>query len=263
MPRGSAKPNRFVDPQVASNANANHRVSLLTQPADMPATQPASQPEQPGDLEGRNTMIEGRPVPTAQPEPIAPPPAGEPMQPMMPAAEPMPTTTEGGFQFEPPAVPTDVRVIKVPYQQLNDNGDMRYNIVIRPGDIIWVPNPVIGEYYMGGHVQRVGVYSLTARKITLKQAVVGAGMLDQLAIPQRTQIVRRLEGQDREVFTTVDLAKIFAGEQPDIYLKPEDNVMVGTNFVAPFIAAVRNGFRITYGFGFLYDRNYFDTNNNN
>ena len=112
------------------------------------------------------------------------------------------------------------------------------------------------------HVQRVGVYSLTARKITLKQAVIGAGMLDQLAIPQRTQIVRRLPGLDQEVFTSVDLAKIFAGESPDIYLKPDDEVMVGTNFVAPFIAAVRNGFRITYGFGFLYDRNYWDQNNN-
>jgi polysaccharide biosynthesis/export protein len=89
-------------------------------------------------------------------------------------------------------------------------------------------------------------------------AVVSAGMLDQVAIPQRTQIVRRLEGQDREFYAVVDLAKIFAGETPDVYLKPDDMVMVGTNFVAPFIAAVRNGFRITYGFGFLYDRNYFD-----
>ena len=34
--------------------------------------------------------------------------------------------------------------------------------------------------------------------------------------------------------------------------------MVGTAFWAPFLAAVRNGFRITYGFGFLYDRNYYD-----
>ena len=44
--------------------------------------------------------------------------------------------------------------------------------------------------------------------------------------------------------------------------KPDDQVQVGTHFVAPFIAAVRNGFRITYGFGFLYDRNYAPTNNN-
>ena len=31
---------------------------------------------------------------------------------------------------------------------------------------------------------------------------------------------------------------------------------IGTNALAPFIAAIRNGFRFTYGFGFLYDRNF-------
>ena len=47
-----------------------------------------------------------------------------------------------------------------------------------------------------------------------------------------------------------------AGYQPDIFLKPNDEIIVGTNILAPFIAAVRGGFRITYGFGFLYDRNF-------
>ena len=28
------------------------------------------------------------------------------------------------------------------------------------------------------------------------------------------------------------------------------------------LASIRNGFRITYGFGFLYDRNYYDDDNN-
>ena len=68
-------------------------------------------------------------------------------------------------------------------------------------------------------------------------------------------MIRRLQG-DREVFARVDLEKIFAGLEPDIYLKPDDQVLVGTNALAPFIAAVRGAFRITYGFGFLYDRNY-------
>ena len=37
---------------------------------------------------------------------------------------------------------------------------------------------------------------------------------------------------------------------------PNDIVRVGTNAFAPFVASFRNAFRITYGFGFLYDRNY-------
>jgi protein involved in polysaccharide export with SLBB domain len=122
--------------------------------------------------------------------------------------------------------------------------------------MVIVPMPVTGEYYIDGHVNRTGVYSLTARNITLKQAIAAAGGLDQLAIPStHTEIIRRI-GQDKEVFASVDLDKVFSGQQPDIYLKPNDIVRVGTNAFAPFVAAFRNGYRITYGFGFLYDRNW-------
>ncbi len=180
-------------------------------------------------------------------------PAPTPAAPASPAAAPA-AAASNTFQFAAPKPPSETRTIRIPVEPLK-NGDLRYNVVIRPHDMIIVPNPVIGEYYMGGHVARVGVYSLTGRKITLKEAVVSAGMLDGVAIPQRTDLIRRL-GPDREVFARLDLAAIFAGDQPDVYLKPYDQVMVGTNILAPFIAAVRGGFRITYGFGFLYDRNY-------
>jgi len=120
----------------------------------------------------------------------------------------------------------------------------------------------IGEYYMGGHVARPGAYTLTGRRITLKQAITAASGLDQLAIPQRTDIIRRIN-KSQEVFVRVDLAQVFEGQRPDIYLKPDDQVMVGTNMLAPFLAAARGAFRFTYGLGFLYDRNFaYDQNNN-
>ena len=159
-----------------------------------------------------------------------------------------------GFAFAAPQAPSETRIIRIPLDPLK-NGDLRYNIVIRPQDMVIAPQPVIGEYYMGGHVLRVGVYSLSARQITLKQAVIGAGMLDGFAIPQRTDIIRRV-GAEREVYCRINLDAIFAGTEPDLFLKPYDEVMVGTNALAPFIAAVRGGFRLTYGFGFLYDRNF-------
>ena len=121
--------------------------------------------------------------------------------------------------------------------------------------MIIVPPPLTGEYYMEGHINRAGVYSLTARNITLKQAVAAAGGYDQLATPARAEIIRRI-GTDREVYARVDLDKVGSGLQPDIYLKPNDIVRVGTNMFEPFIASFRSAFRITYGFGFLYDRNY-------
>jgi polysaccharide export outer membrane protein len=162
------------------------------------------------------------------------------------------------FQFGTPTSPGETRTIRVPLEPLR-NGDLRYNIVIRPHDLIVAPNPPTGEYYMSGHIARGGVYSVPPRGITLKQAVIAAGMLDGVAIPQRTELIRRV-GANREVWVAIDTNAIFSGAQPDIFLKPNDILHVGTNILAPFIAAVRGGFRFTYGFGFLYDRNFFQGN---
>jgi protein involved in polysaccharide export with SLBB domain len=165
----------------------------------------------------------------------------------------------GGFKFNAPS-PYAQRVIRVPLKELRA-GHLQYNIVIHPGDLIYIPDPVSGEFYMGGHVARAGVYSLTARKIDLKQALISAGMFDQAAIPGRSEIIRRV-GPNKEVFVRIDLDKVYAGLQPDIYLKPYDVVYVGTNYLAPFIAALRNAFRVSYGFGFTYDINYAPNNGN-
>lgn len=237
----------------------NQTVSDAQQPAA--SSDPLTPPQPadastavPGDVAGRVIQIEG----------AGTQPAAADAQPeVAPAADTTATMTDSSqFEFVAPAEPDDREVIRVPYAQLNKNGEFKYDIVLKPQDLIVVPSPPIGEYYMGGHVARPGVYSLTARNITLKQAIISAGMLDQLAIPTRTDVIRRLS-KNQEVFVRVDLEKIFAGMEPDILLKPDDIVQVGTNAGAPFLAAFRNSFRFTYGFGFLYDRNYAPSNTNN
>jgi protein involved in polysaccharide export with SLBB domain len=168
------------------------------------------------------------------------------------------SAADGGFEFEGPRVDPDIEIIRVPIDRLQ-RGELQYNIVIRPNDLLIVPSPKIGEYYIGGHVGRPGVYSLTGRDITLKQAIISAGMIDPLGWPERTEVIRRV-GKDRELFLRVNLPKIWAGEQSDFYLRPYDTVQVGTNAIAPFLAAIRGGFRISYGFGFIYDKNFNDEN---
>jgi polysaccharide export outer membrane protein len=178
--------------------------------------------------------------------------AGGPLAPMTPPAAGTP-----GFEFAAPTGPIETRTIRVPLDALK-NGELKYNIVIRPHDLIIAPNPVLGDYYMGLHVARGGVYTIPPKKITLKQAIIAAGGLDGDAIPERTELIRRI-GPTREAFVRIDLNAIFSGTQPDIFLKGNDEVLVGTNILAPLLADLRNGFRITYGFGFLYDRNYAPT----
>jgi len=147
------------------------------------------------------------------------------------------------------------RVIRVPLRPLL-LGDASVNVVVRPGDIIRVPRPDSGNIYMAGQVLRVGVYGLPPEgRLTLMRAIDAAGGLTGVAIPERTDITRMV-GPDRQATIRVNLRAIAEGTQPDIFMKPDDRVNVGTNFWALPLAVVRNGFRFSYGFGFLLDRNF-------
>ncbi len=103
---------------------------------------------------------------------------------------------------------------------------------------------------------RPGAYSITGRQITLKTAIASAGNMAPLAWPDRCTIYRRYG--DREEMHQVNLDAIFAGKEPDVLLKNNDLILVGTHPAAPFLAVFRNAFRFTYGFGFVYDRNFAD-----
>ncbi len=148
------------------------------------------------------------------------------------------------------------RVIEVPTGPLL-RGLAQYNIVVRAGDVIYVPGPDVGLVYLSGPgIQRPGVFEMpSAGRFTLKQAVAAAGGLSAIAIPERVDIIRRI-GDDREGTIRLNLRAIFEATQPDIFLKPEDQINVGTNFFATPLAIIRSAFRISYGFGFLADRNF-------
>lgn len=215
----------------------------------------AQQPTPPASgAEGRIIQVEGQQLQIQGGQPA---PAGTTQTAPAVSAidQPVPATGQP-FEFNDLEMPNNERIIRIPVEPFK-TGDPRYNIAIRPQDFIWVPQPIVGEYYMGGHVLRTGVYSLTARDITLRSAVIAAGGLDQLAMPHRTEIVRKID-RFKKVYVRVDLSKVMNGQEPDILLKPDDEIMVGTNAIAPFLAAFRSAFRLTYGAGFIYDRNFSD-----
>lgn len=151
------------------------------------------------------------------------------------------------------------RVIKIPIDKLK-SGDPRYDIIIRPGDRISVPVDIIGEFWVMGNVNNRGLINLTGRPMTLKMAIAMAGGLGPLAWPKKVEVVRRIgrnkSGLIQEETVMVDLDKIARGQQPDFFIKPFDLVNVGTHGTSRWLAVLRNAFRATYGFGFIYDRNF-------
>ena len=146
------------------------------------------------------------------------------------------------------------RLLEIDYRDLIA-GKSILNVIVRPDDFINVVPPPTGVVYIDGEVSRPGPYDLPATgQLTLSRLVAAAGGLGPLAIPERVDLVRRVG--DREATIRVNLAAIRERSEPDIVLKSDDHVIIGTNFFAQPLAVIRNGFRMTYGFGFLVDRNW-------
>ena len=117
------------------------------------------------------------------------------------------------------------RIIKIPWGLL-EQGDSSYNIVIRR----------------------------SGKKITLSEFITSAGDLGPIAVPEKISLTRRFG--DVQATVTLNYAAILQRTEPDIFLKPNDHISIGTNWGATPMAIIGNGFRATYGFGFLLDRNF-------
>jgi len=224
-------------------------------PVQVGATRPAEvQPEVEQEPTGHIEWIfqNGKwvPVQVGTPKPVEPVIKMEPSEQLAaPPEERAPVIAAG-----PEGAGT--RLIRIPADKLLA-GDPRYNIVIKSGDSIFVPVDIVGEFCIMGNVNRTGYIPLTGRPMTLKQAIAAAGGLGPLAWPKRCEIVRRI-GRKKEEIVMVDLDKIASGEQPDFFIKPHDLINVGTHATSRWRAILRNAFRATYGFGFVYDRNFGD-----
>lgn len=170
-----------------------------------------------------------------------------------PATEPVPNAKPG---TKPEARDLVVeRVIEVPYQRLA-HGDTSLNLIIRPGDQIYVDGPPTGYVYISGEINAPNAYPLPAADpLTLSRFIAMAGGLGALAIPDRVDLVRQVD-EGREATIRLNLGAIRRRTEPDVIMKPNDHVLVGTNWFAYPLAVIRNGFRMNYGFGFLLDRNF-------
>jgi polysaccharide export outer membrane protein len=186
-------------------------------------------------------------------------PTEEPTPPEQPPLEPGLERPAERPEFDWEEIPEyelSQRVIEIDVAALKA-GDPRYNIVVRNRDLINVPVDT-GVFYMMGEINRPGVYGFGGREITIKQAIATVGGFRPLAWPSRCEIIRREKGTDKQITIPVNLDHIFAGLDDDVLLRDEDIVNVGTDILAPFLFVIRNSFRFTYGFGFVYDRNFAD-----
>lgn len=84
----------------------------------------------------------------------------------------------------------------------------------------------MGEYYMGGDLQRPGVYSLTRRRISLKMAIISAGLPHDDLDGTQVTVVRKQHGLVSHPIEQAVLRDVLSGKVEDLYLKPDDQIMV-------------------------------------
>jgi polysaccharide biosynthesis/export protein len=193
-------------------------------------------------------------VESIRPEPVTRPEQAVASEPQPTKAEPQAPQSFGWEQVGSAGAQT--RLIKIPVKKLL-SGDPKYDIVVKSGDKITVPLDIVGEFCVYGHVNQVGYIPLTGRPMTLTGAVAAAGGLGELAWPENVEVRRRID-ENHEAIVMVNLKRIAEGSQPDFFIKPHDIVNVGTHPSARWLAILRTAFRATYGFGFIYDRNFAD-----
>lgn len=151
------------------------------------------------------------------------------------------------------------RVVRVPADALR-SGDPSMNIYMRPGDVVRIVSGEVGLFWIMGQVNRTGAAAFNSEPITLKSAIASAGGLSGLAWPSRCTVYRRL-GQ-REQMIQVNLDAIFAGKEPDFYIRRGDIINVGTHPLAPFLLRLRilttPNPTSNVGYSFSYARNFAD-----
>ena len=120
--------------------------------------------------------------------------------------------------------------LSVPLSELLIQGNPRWNIWLRPGDIVSVPPEAAVSVSVLGAVSSPGVYKLPVGDgASVLNAVARAGGLNDRASQSGIQIKRRDASGDEKVLK-VDLGDILSGKESDVVLQEGDVIVVKESF---------------------------------
>ncbi len=117
---------------------------------------------------------------------------------------------------------------KVNLLKLLDEGDMSHNVVLKPGDSVYIPfakglNQADLKVYVSGEVEKPALYEFQPGMSALSVCIMAGGFA-KYAAPNRTTIVRIEDGKQKVL--KIDLEDVVEGKIPDVLLKPGDRIHV-------------------------------------
>ncbi|MEM6257547.1 MAG: M56 family metallopeptidase [Planctomycetota bacterium] len=129
-----------------------------------------------------------------------------------------------------PVGPRQARVLEIDFQKLKA-GDLRYNVVIRPGDIISVPPTNAGFVYIMGSIARPGAYTIPGeQELTLNRLIASAGGFADRPEPEPGKVwivdlIRQVNDTDQDIYRA-SLQGVRDGSEADIYLRINDVINI-------------------------------------
>jgi polysaccharide export outer membrane protein len=120
-------------------------------------------------------------------------------------------------------------VVRIDLQPLKEGGVLERNIVLRNGDVLYVPRRVIDLVYVVGDVYNPGAFEMPQGKtLRVAEAISWAGGPTRTARMRDGILVRYLPGNQR-VERRVDFGAVLRGEQPEFDIEPKDVIFIPTS----------------------------------
>jgi protein involved in polysaccharide export with SLBB domain len=116
--------------------------------------------------------------------------------------------------------------VPVDFERLFQQGDLKQNASLEPGDYLYIAAASANEVYVLGQVGEPGVVAY-ATKPTVISAITSRGGFGTKAFKSRVLVVRGSLNNPQTF--VVDVAAIMAGKSPDFKLQQKDIVYVSAN----------------------------------
>ncbi len=145
--------------------------------------------------------------------------------------------TRVGNQGERKSIMVDIDEI------LRRGADPEYNVYVRPGDVIFVPES--GNIFVEGAVLKPGSYPIKG-DATVSQVISQAGGVASFADKGDVTLIR-YEGNGERNIVELNLAEIREGAQEDPMVQDRDAIIVGSSGLKRLLY----GFRISLGYGLV------------